>query len=94
MGIGLDVLIKPEIVGKRGRAEQFAAEVRKRIEHRFSGELPECMGGSLGALNIMVTSNTANMADVRVTGDKNTNAAIIKSIITSEIDDLARNGSW
>lgn len=27
MGIGLDVLIKPEIVGKRGRAEQFAAEV-------------------------------------------------------------------
>lgn len=50
MGIGLDVLIKPEIVGKRGRAEQFAAEVRKRIEHRFSGELPECMGGSLGHL--------------------------------------------
>lgn len=94
MGIGLDVLIKPEIVGKRGCAEQFAAEVRKRIEHRFGGELPECMGGSLGALNIMVTSNTANMADVRVTGDKNANAAIIKSIIMSEIDDLACNGRW
>ncbi len=31
MGIGLDVLIKPEIVGKRGRTEQFAAEVRKEL---------------------------------------------------------------
>lgn len=52
------------------------------------------MGGSLGSRNIMVTDNTANRADVRVTGDKNINTAIIKSIIKSEIDDLALNGRW
>ncbi|WP_313682793.1 hypothetical protein [Pantoea sp.] len=94
MGIGLEVMIKPEVVGKYGRADQFAAEVKKRIERRFSGELPESMGGRLGSLNVMVTHNTANMADVRVTGGQDTDARIIRSIITSEIDDLTRNGRW
>ena len=94
MGIGLEVMIKPEVVGKYGRADQFAAEVKKRIERRFSGELPESMGGSLGALNVRMTSDTANMADVCVTGGQEANEKIIKSIITAEINDLACNGRW
>lgn len=50
MGIGPDFLIKPEIVGKHGRTEQFAAEVRKRIERLLAANCLSAWAAAWGHL--------------------------------------------